>query len=137
MSQKEYEAFLEKTDIYTDFPEDPEPKNEQEIKNSKEKPYTIPLEELGDFEEYKRIFSKEKPYIIPPEEFGDFEEYERITLKFNQNSMLLTDDCGDLVDDPADIVGKDFFYHFGEYEDDSVYVRNDRMKCDYEILLDE
>ena len=26
--------------------------------------------------------------------------------------------------------------HFGEYEDDSVFVRNDRYKCNYEILKD-
>ena len=27
--------------------------------------------------------------------------------------------------------------HFGEYEDDSVFVRNDDRKCDYEILMDQ
>ena len=35
-----------------------------------------------------------------------------------------------------EIVGLDSLTHFGEYEDDSVFVRNDVMKCDYEILLD-
>lgn len=79
---------------------------------------------------------KEKPYVIPPEDFGEFDDYEQITLNFNQDSMLLTDELGELVDNPDEIVGKDFYYHFGEYEDDSVYVRNDKMRCDYEILLD-
>ncbi len=27
--------------------------------------------------------------------------------------------------------------HFGEYEDDSVFVRNEENMCDYEILLDQ
>lgn len=26
--------------------------------------------------------------------------------------------------------------HFGEYEEDAVFVRNDAKKCDYEILKD-
>lgn len=79
---------------------------------------------------------KEKPYIIPPEEFGEFEDYEQISLNFNQDDMLLTDEFGELVDNADEIVGKDFYYHFGEYEDDSVFVRNDKLRCDYEILLD-
>ena len=36
-----------------------------------------------------------------------------------------------------EIVGKESLNHFGEYEDDSVFVRNDRLKRDYEILLDQ
>lgn len=35
------------------------------------------------------------------------------------------------------LLGKIHLKHFGEYEDDSVYVRNDAKKCDYEILLDQ
>ena len=34
-------------------------------------------------------------------------------------------------------IGKDSLTHFGEYEDDSVFVRNDRLKADYEILMDQ
>lgn len=41
------------------------------------------------------------------------------------------------VDDVEEIVGEESLTHFGEYEDDSVFVRNDRLKCDYEILLDQ
>ena len=35
------------------------------------------------------------------------------------------------------VVGLESLTHFGEFEDDSVFVRNDRLKCDYEILLDQ
>ncbi len=42
----------------------------------------------------------------------------------------------DIVDDIEETVGIDSLTHFGEYEDDSVFVRNDERKCDYEILLD-
>ena len=43
----------------------------------------------------------------------------------------------EIVDDIEKVVGEDSLEHFGEYEDDSVYVRNDSKKCDYEILLDQ
>ena len=38
-------------------------------------------------------------------------------------------------DEPEDIVG-DALNHFGEYEEDSVFVRSDPKRCDYEILRD-
>lgn len=34
-----------------------------------------------------------------------------------------------------EIVG-DGLEHFGEYEEDSVFMRNDAKRCDYEILRD-
>lgn len=77
----------------------------------------------------------DKPYVIPPEEFGEFEDYECISLTYYADKVL-TDDNDELVEDVDDIVGLDSLNHFGEYEDDSVHVRNDRLKCDYEILYD-
>lgn len=77
----------------------------------------------------------DKPYVIPPEEFGEFEDYECISLTYYADKVL-TDDNDELVEDVDDVVGLDSLNHFGEYEDDSVHVRNDRLKCDYEILYD-
>lgn len=48
---------------------------------------------------------------------------------------MLADECGEEVDDVEEIVG-DGLEHFGEYEEDSVFVRNDAKRCDYEILKD-
>lgn len=76
------------------------------------------------------------PYVIPPEEFGEFDDYERIGLTYYADQVL-TDEDDELVEDIEDTVGFDSLSHFGEYEDDSVFVRNDRLKCDYEILLDQ
>lgn len=75
------------------------------------------------------------PYVIPPEEFGnDADEYDLISLNYYEDGVL-ADDWGDVIEDIDRVVGKDSLTHFGEYEDDSVYVRNDRLKCEYEILL--
>ena len=78
----------------------------------------------------------DKPYVIAPEEFGDLDDYETISLTYYAD-QILADDNDVIVDDVEDVVGFDSLNSFGEYEDDSVFVRNDRLKCDYEILLDQ
>ena len=50
---------------------------------------------------------------------------------------VLADENDEVIEDVEDAVGIDSLNHFGEYEDDSVFVRNDARKCDYEILLDQ
>lgn len=85
--------------------------------------------------EKEMVDTIEKPYVISPDEFGEFEEYSQISLTYYSDGVL-ADDTDDLMDDIADTVGSDFASHFGDYEEDSVFIRNDRFKCDYEILRD-
>ena len=40
-------------------------------------------------------------------------------------------------EDIAETIGRECLKHFGEYEPDSVFVRNNDMRTDYEILQDE
>lgn len=77
----------------------------------------------------------EKPYVISPEEYGEFDDYTKLSLTYYADGTLADDD-DEIVDDVDETVGSDFADHFGDYEDDSVFVRNDRLKCDYEILRD-
>lgn len=74
------------------------------------------------------------PYVIPPDNFGEFEDYDQISLTYYADHVLAEDD--DLIEDVEGSVGFDSLNHFGEYEEDSVHVRNDRLKVDYEILKD-
>ena len=78
----------------------------------------------------------QEPYVISPDEFGEVEEYETISLTYYADQVL-TDDNDDVVEDVNNVVGTESLTHFGEYEDDSVFVRNDGLRCDYEILLDQ
>lgn len=94
--------------------------------------YTDVVEE----KESKTETKEEKPYVIAPEEFGEEDEYDTISLTY-YSDRVLADDDDKIVEDVEDVVGFDSLESFGEYEDDSVYVRNDRLKCDYEILLDQ
>lgn len=81
------------------------------------------------------VVMNDKPYVISPDEFGEFEEYETISLTYYADGHL-ADDMDDLVDDIEETVGYDSLEHFGEYEDEIVHVRNDKLCCDYEICLD-
>lgn len=83
----------------------------------------------------EEVTEEVKPYVVTPEEFGEIEEYTIVNLTCYSDGIL-ADDKDYLVDDVDNTVGVDSLNHFGEYEDDAVHVRNDRMKCYYEILRD-
>ena len=83
-------------------------------------------------EEYE---DDDRPYVISPDEFGEFEDYEQISLTYYADGIL-ADEMDNEIEDVDNIVGLDSLDTFGKYEDDSVYVRNDSLKCDYEILAD-
>lgn len=76
-----------------------------------------------------------EPYIITPDELGELDGYDIETLYYHADNVLV-DDTGTPIEDVEGLVGVDFPDYFGEYEDDAVYVRNDRLRCDYEILRD-
>ena len=76
-----------------------------------------------------------RPYVITPDEFGEIYEYDTISLRYYADKVL-TDEDDVVITNVDEIIGEDSLTHFGEYEDDSVFVRNDEMKADYEILLD-
>ena len=84
----------------------------------------------------KKDRPEDRPYVIPPDAVGELVGYDYIELIFFSDNTI-TDDQYELLENPEDIIGFESLNHFGEYEEDSVYVRNDRLKCDYAILLDE
>lgn len=88
-------------------------------------------EEGGD-----KPMSRTEPYVISPAEFGEMENYEVITLIY-YNDGVLADRDNNRIEDIESCIGYDSLNHFGEYEDDAVYVRNDDAMTDYEVLLDE
>lgn len=90
--------------------------------------------ESDEFE--KKVNEVEKPYVIPPDEFGEFSDYEQISLTYYADGIL-ADDMDEIIDDVDGTVGANFMDHYGEYEDDTVFVRNDERRCDYEVQRDE
>lgn len=108
-------------------------------------------QDKGDINEYVRMVNRTKyahtsvpqkedhsveaPYVISPEEFGEMDGYTQISLTYFEDDDILSDENGVIIDDPEEIVG-DALNHFGDYEEDSVLVRSDPKRCDYEILKD-
>lgn len=78
---------------------------------------------------------RDKPYVISPDEFGENDEYDIVTLTHYADGVL-EDENGDIIEDVDEVVGDDFYTHYGEYEDDAIHIRNDILKTDYEILHD-
>ena len=75
-----------------------------------------------------------KPYVISPDEFGEG-GYPTVSLTYYDDKVL-TDEADEPIVNIDEVVGEESLTHFGEYEDDSVFVRNDDLKLDFEILLD-
>lgn len=80
------------------------------------------------------MLKHQEPYVISPAEFGEM-GYDKISLTYFADHVLV-DDNYDLIEDVDATVGEGSLETFGEYEDDSVFVRNDILQVDYEILLD-
>lgn len=81
----------------------------------------------------------DKPYIIKPNEFGE-QDYDEVTLVYYADGKFASYDTGDLMDEfeIEDAIGDiDPSVHFGDYEEDSVFIRNDERGIDYEVLRDE
>lgn len=76
------------------------------------------------------------PYVISPDEYGEAFGYSTISLSYTSDKKVI-DENYEIVENVDEIIGLESLNHFGDYEDDSVFVRNERLKVDYEILLDQ
>lgn len=75
------------------------------------------------------------PYRISPDEYGDTYNYNTAHLTYYAGDDILADEADELIDDIDGTIGLDSLDHFGEYEEDVVFVRNDELKTDYEVFL--
>lgn len=88
-------------------------------------PATVEVEDEDEVEDTSLEF-------IPPEEYGEKDGYRTVELYWYADEILATENH-EKVDSPKDYAG-DFVDHFGEYEDDAVYVRDNLMRRDISIL---
>lgn len=136
-SVREYYAQKDKEKLtdeaYGEDEEEPDTVDEREVtqyrKMIKEAGYSENVEEDDDMVD-------DKPYVISPEDAEDRDDYELEQLDYFEGDDTLVDNFGDVVEDVDGMVGADFASHFGEYEQDTVYVANDATKTVYEICRD-
>ena len=107
---------------------------EANAKNDKVPSYTNFVKDIG----YQTESEEEEPmgniYVIPPDSYGEL-GYEEVSLTYYADNVLAYDDDS-VIRNVDKVVGKGSLNTFGEYEDDSVFVRDDDKKIDYEILRD-
>lgn len=109
-------GYSEQTD-YSEISRKPVKKNEESKDVEKEKADTT------------------RPYLIPPNKMSENEDYDTISYTYYKEDGIVADDCLDIVENIEETIGFESLSKFGEYEDDAVHIRNDILKCDYEVLL--
>ena len=104
-------------------------------------------EEDDDLNDYDRVVNKytnkkggaenmgTKPYVINPYDFGEIDDYRQFELTYYADGILEDEDYN-VVNDADELIGEDSLNTFGQYEDDSVFVRNDHLRADFQILKD-
>ena len=74
------------------------------------------------------------PYVISPDEFAE-DGYDSAMLTYYSDGVL-EDEYWNVIDDVEDIIGKEFEDRFGEYANDTVFIRNEKLHTDYEVTYD-
>lgn len=77
----------------------------------------------------------EKSYVIDRDDFAELPNYNVETL-YMYDDGVLTDEMDNIIKDVKGTIGEEAVSMFERGECDSIYVRNDSRKCDYEILRD-
>lgn len=75
------------------------------------------------------------PYVISPDDFASLDNWKTVSLTYYADDIL-EDEKYNIVTNRDDLIGCNALTTFGEYEEDSVFVRNERLKTDFEILKD-
>ena len=75
------------------------------------------------------------PYVIEPEEFADGNfDHECHCITYYADGVLADDWY--VVLDIEETIGEDALEHFGDFVNDVVHVRNERLHADYEVTKD-
>lgn len=89
---------------------------------------------MNALNEYQGVPTPEddEPRIIKPEEFNDPNQAVVSLYYYAKNEKLLYA-SGGIVEHPEDLFPTEFLNHFGEYEEDMLYVRDPAEGVDYDI----
>ena len=77
-----------------------------------------------------------EPYIITAQQFATDGILDKVTLTYYINADLVCEE-EEAVDDPEAVIGTEFTDHFHDDEEGVVYVRNEKLGTDYEVILDD
>lgn len=124
-------VIVEGTDEETD--EEPEDDYEAMQKTYREKVKAYDRRVYGEEKKGGSENMQNEPYIISPDEYG--EDFDVESLVYYADGIL-ADINDNVISNRKSLVGSDFYKHFGEYEEDTVFIRNEAEEIDYEICRD-
>ena len=141
-----YEAILqEEMEVMRKrYSDDIVPEPETEVKTVRPKPtnkyhtlansYVSPAE-LVKHKDYRKV---EEPYVMSHEQFEEeMREFDKITLYYYEADDVLADEDDSIIEDAANVIGPTSIDTFGDEDNedpDIIYVRNERLGIDYEII---
>jgi len=111
--------------------------SEEEARDLAEDPdVSIEKNEDGEYEVFIEPPSTVAPFVISPEEYGEIPEYNQECWTLYADGILTNDDDQIVDEEEIDMYIGDALKHFGDYEKDSIHVRNENtgIECDIEIL---
>ena len=144
--KKSFTQLMKKSDILNKKTDSNPKNNSNSISdNTKGKETLNKVVSKLDYTSFSKSSAKEEaeddkpegdlPYIIPPEQVGE-DDYECNTYTLYSDGVL-TDELNDVVEeeDLAYLIGsRDVFKHIDDYGNGAVYVRNDFLGTDFEII---
>ena len=93
-------------------------------------------EEWDEADKTNPIEPEMVPYVISPEGFAnEHSDYAKLTVVYYEDNEVLINDEEECVD-IGSTIGYDAINHFGEFEKDAVFIRNEALGNDYEVLLE-
>lgn len=80
--------------------------------------------------------SEDAPYVLHKDEFfEDEKEYSQYTLTYYAGDNIMVDEDDKVVSNHERVTGELKFGH-GSGDEKTVYIRNDRLKAEYEVIRD-
>ena len=123
--KKEYEVD-DTNEEEPDYREIIERMNYSDFSKKKEEPEEMPEDTINN-----------GSYIITPDDFIDNPNYDKVTLTYFEDDEIFTDIEENVIPDGNTLVGNDNLKSFGEYEENTLFVRNELLGTDYEVILEE
>ena len=119
--------------------------DEEKLKEIKDKPKKVDYANYSTKKSKTELSKLVEPYknekkgdcfIITSDEFSSQPEYDKETIFWYEDDSVFTNSSEELLDNSGDLFIPNPHLHFGEGSEDPdvVFIRNDKMSVDYEII---
>jgi len=121
------------------YPPETDPEDEARQQKYEQSRAVNTFDTEGDDVAFQR--NSEHPYLVSQESWGEpaFDDYDKLSLVYYVDDNTLTDESENIVEDIEAVVGSKNLTYFGgnarSGDDLIIYVRNEKQKADYEVMM--